>query len=56
MSDKQFKEYQDVVESNEEITDLAYRRIHRKLERKKRQHELKLERLGSDDSNNCSQQ
>ena len=53
VTDDQFKQFQEVAESNEGIENLAHRRLHRKLERTKRQNELKIDSPGKD---NCSQQ
>ena len=44
MTDKQYEEFQQVVNSNENIENSNHRRIHRKLERRKRINESKNER------------
>ena len=51
LTDEQFKEFERVVKSNEEIENLHHRRIQRKLERRKRQTEMKCEA-----KNTCIQQ
>ena len=51
LTDEQFKEFQRVSNSTETMENVEHRRIYRKLERRKRQHELAINR-----NNNCIQQ